>query len=129
MSALGHLRPIGVVDGKSALPPKAGIRADSLNVRFVPLTTKVRRNKKLGYSGTAVPPVTMTSTLMWCCALLNQFDIVELEAAAPEPLVTAVEAHERKGPLALRRDPVCFEPLGRPRAEIDVDAAIHVLLH
>jgi len=32
------------VEPMSALPPKADIRVDEIDVRFVPLATKVRRN-------------------------------------------------------------------------------------
>ena len=45
MSALGHFRPFRANRVMSAIPPKADIRADEIDVRFVPLATKVQRSK------------------------------------------------------------------------------------
>jgi hypothetical protein len=45
MSAMGQKRILRPVEPMSALPPKAGIRTDEIDVRFVPLASKVQRNK------------------------------------------------------------------------------------
>jgi len=45
MSALGQKRPFRCPGAMSALHPKADIRADEIDVRFVPISTKVRRSK------------------------------------------------------------------------------------
>jgi hypothetical protein len=37
----------------SALPPKADIRADEIDIRFVPLAIKVHRSKMSNYSSTS----------------------------------------------------------------------------
>jgi len=44
MVAMGQKRTLCRVEPMSALPPKADITADEINVRFVPIPTKVRRN-------------------------------------------------------------------------------------
>ena len=45
MSALGQKRTSRRVEPMSALPPIADIGVDEIDVRFVPLATKVQRNK------------------------------------------------------------------------------------
>src|SRR6516225_6038687 len=52
MSALGHKRTSRLLEGMSALPPKADIGTHSQNVRFVPIADKVHRNKMVAYSMT-----------------------------------------------------------------------------
>src|SRR5215471_7951140 len=53
MSALGHKRTLGRVEPMSAITPKANIRADVVDVRYVPLATKVQCSKKRRYSITS----------------------------------------------------------------------------
>jgi hypothetical protein len=45
MSALGQKLTLRAWKPMSAITPKADIRADEIDVRFVPIATKVRRSK------------------------------------------------------------------------------------
>jgi len=44
---MGQKRPFRSLGAMSALPPKADIRADEIEVRFVPLATKLQRSRML----------------------------------------------------------------------------------
>jgi hypothetical protein len=91
---VGHMRTLKLVSPMSALPPKADIAGDSLDVRFVPESGLMHRSKR--------PPIRSpcpTSTYATYCTC---HDALAFRFAFTQPYVgeRGISEHERPANIA-----------------------------